>query len=94
VVLHELAANAAKYGALSTSEGALEVSWTVQDNHVHLTWRETGGPALEGPPAQKGFGSQLARLGVTGQLGGRISHDWQPTGVVISLVVPVQHLTA
>jgi two-component sensor histidine kinase len=70
----------------------LDVTWTVQDDQLVLTWRETGGPVVEGPPTQKGFGSQLARLGITGQLGGRIRHDWQPTGVVISVSVPLPHL--
>lgn len=93
LVLHELATNAAKYGALSTSEGSLEVTWAVADGQVLLTWRETGGPTLDGPPAKKGFGSQLARLGATGQLGGSINHDWQRTGLVISLEIPLQHLT-
>jgi two-component sensor histidine kinase len=93
LVLHELATNAAKYGALSSPEGALEVTWVVEDEHLRLTWRETGGPILAGPPARKGFGSQLARLGISGQLGGTICHEWQPTGVVVSVMVPLPHLS-
>jgi PAS domain S-box-containing protein len=92
LVLHELATNAAKYGALSSAEGALEVTWAVEDDHLRLTWQETGGPVLKGPPARTGFGSQLARLSISGQLGGTISHDWQPTGVVIRVVVPLPYL--
>ncbi len=92
LVLNELATNAAKYGALSAPQGSLEVSWTIEDGHLLLAWQENGGPAIEGPPARKSFGSQLVRLGVTGQLGGSIHHDWQLTGVTITLVIPLEQL--
>ncbi len=93
LVLNELATNAAKYGALSTPEGTLEVTWTANEDHLVLRWQEKGGPVVEAPPARKGFGSQLARLGVTGQLGGSIVYDWQPSGVVIVLSVPLEQLS-
>jgi PAS domain S-box-containing protein len=92
LVFHELATNAAKYGALSAPQGELEVSWTVDSGHLLLTWRETGSPPIESPPDRKGFGSQLVRLGVTGQLGGSIQHDWQRAGVAVSLVIPLEQL--
>ena len=91
-MLHELATNAAKYGALSVPEGSLDVTWQVDGEALTLTWRELDGPVIESPPVRKGFGSQLARMGVTGQLGGAIAHDWQPTGVIISLVVPLEQI--
>jgi PAS domain S-box-containing protein len=85
LTLHELATNAAKYGALSTSEGLLDIAWAHQGENLVLTWSETGGPPVTGTPKRFGFGSQLARLSATGQLGGAITFDWQPTGVRITL---------
>ena len=93
LVLHEFATNAAKYGALSSAEGELEVAWSAGNDHLVLSWQEMGGPAVEGPPSRKGFGTQLARLGVTGQLGGRLHHDWRPSGVVLRLELPLDQLS-
>jgi two-component sensor histidine kinase len=81
----EVTPNAAKYGALSTSEGLLDIAWAHQGENLVLTWSETGGPPVTGTPKRFGFGSQLARLSATGQLGGAITFDWQPTGVRITL---------
>jgi two-component sensor histidine kinase len=92
LVLHELATNAAKYGALSVAEGVLEVNWTAEEDHLTLRWQENGGPVVEAPPQRKGFGTQLARLGVTSQLGGSIAYDWPSSGVVILLTVPLEQL--
>jgi two-component sensor histidine kinase len=58
LILHELATNAAKYGAFSSSRGLLQVSWTVSDDRLNLTWDETEGPAVEHVGAA-GFGSRL-----------------------------------
>ena len=92
LVLHELATNAAKHGALSVPEGRLEVTWRAEDETMVFTWREQGGPHIEGSPARKGFGSQLARLGITGQLGGFITFDWPPSGVLITVAVPLEYI--
>ena len=93
LVLHEFATNAAKYGALLSAEGELEVAWSARGDHLALSWQEMGGPAVEGPPSRKGFGSQLARLGVTGQLGGSLHYDWRPSGVVLHLEIPLEQLS-
>ena len=53
-----------------------------------LTWTERGGPRIERQGDAEGFGSMLARMTVTGQLGGEISRDWQPEGLVIRLSFP------
>ena len=58
LILHELATNAAKYGAFSSSHGLLQVSWTVSDDRLNLTWDETEGPAVEHVGAA-GFGTRL-----------------------------------
>ncbi|SDP74399.1 hypothetical protein SAMN04488512_13418 [Sulfitobacter litoralis] len=85
LILHELATNAAKYGALSAATGKLRVAWDLVGDVLTLDWKETGGPELTGPPLQNGFGSKLAKLSATGQLGGEIEYDWQPSGVEVHL---------
>jgi len=82
MALHELTTNAAKYGALSVPGGRLEVSWWTEGSMVHLLWRETGGPALAGPPQRQGFGAQLIRQTFESRLGGRIWSRWETGGLV------------
>jgi PAS domain S-box-containing protein len=93
LLLHEFAANAAKYGALSSPTGHVAVRWTVAKDELRLRWQEQGGPCLNGPPEGEGFGSLLARTTVEGQLGGRISRDWKPEGLSAHLAIPVTSLT-
>ena len=85
LILHEMATNAAKYGALSAANGKLRVAWNLAEDVLTLNWTETGGPELAGPPQQTGFGSQLARLSATGQLGGGIEHVWHQSGLEVRL---------
>jgi two-component sensor histidine kinase len=70
MVVHELATNAAKYGALSNGSGRVSVAWNQhsQPNLVKLVWQESGGPEV-GPPKQKGFGSHLIERAFGSQLG-------------------------
>lgn len=93
LVLHELATNAAKYGALSTTEGRLELGWAPEGETLALTWRETGGPAAMRPQAT-GFGTRLAELTVQGQLGGRIARHWPPEGLRVEIELPLGQLGA
>jgi len=92
LTLHELATNAVKYGALSTPDGRLDITWSREDAHLVLTWAEAGGPLVAGPPARSGFGSQLARITVSRQLGGAITFNWHPTGLHIVLTADLRHL--
>jgi hypothetical protein len=62
LVLHELATNAVKHGALLAAEGLIEIDWSVENGELLLKWEERNGPPLDGPLASKGFGSLLARL--------------------------------
>jgi len=89
LVLHELATNAAKYGALSVLEGRLEIEWRIATDALTVTWTERGGPAIEKPPERKGFGSQLARTSVGSQLGGSIAYDWTAEWGRIVLAAPL-----
>lgn len=92
LVLHELATNATKYGALSHGDGRIAISWTAADGALGLTWRESGGPEITGAPAGQGFGSLLARRSIEGQLGGVLSYDWRPEGLLVSLSAPMERL--
>lgn len=93
LVLHELATNASKYGALSATDGYLTIACWQDGDIVSLVWQERGGPIIESPPASKGFGSQLARKSVIDQLDGEISYDWQREGLRVELRVPLAHLS-
>jgi len=87
LAIHELATNAAKYGALSVPEGRLEVSWRLNGNEMSLDWVERGGPA-SAPPKRKGFGSKVIDASVRHQLGGSLECDWADTGLRCAIRVP------
>ena len=88
LIFHELATNASKYGALSSADGRIELTLTVQDGMVTLHWCERGGPVLAGSPDDQGFGSQLIEMSATRQLGGRVERNWAPDGLEVNLTVP------
>jgi len=78
LVLHELGTNAAKYGALSQSEGEVHLEWRIEGGELVLSWRESGGPPVT-MPAATGFGSTLIGSGIGGN---RAVADWRPEGVI------------
>jgi PAS domain S-box-containing protein len=80
LALHELATNAAKYGALTAVEGRIHLAWRVEAGLLHLSWRESGGPAVT-PPTRRGFGSRLLEEGLVQDLGGETKLDYAPEGV-------------
>jgi two-component sensor histidine kinase len=88
LVVHELATNAAKYGALSRPEGRLEVSWLVDEARLALTWREFGGPPVVAPE-RRGFGSRLIERSLEGQLGGGAVLDFAPDGLICRIELPL-----
>lgn len=92
LLLHELATNSAKYGSLSSPEGRLAILGSIQGEDYRIEWRESGGPAVDRPPTQKGFGSRLMQISVEGQMGGRIEHAWQPDGLQVSVAIPLAAL--
>jgi PAS domain S-box-containing protein len=93
LLLHEFATNSVKYGALSATAGQIQIHCADRAGAVVITWTERGGPPVVSPIRNKGFGDLLVRATVTGQLGGEISRDWKPEGLVIRLSVPREHLT-
>lgn len=88
MVIHELATNAVKYGALARKDGRLRVGWErLPGQLVRMEWREESPEPIQ-PPSATGFGSRLiARL--MAQLGGSIGYDWRPTGLVAELAFPL-----
>jgi PAS domain S-box-containing protein len=93
LLLHEFGTNSAKYGALSAPKGQIEIVSAEHGQTLALTWTERGGPAITSPPDSEGFGTTLTRGTVRGQLGGEISRDWRPEGLVIRLSLPRERLT-
>jgi two-component sensor histidine kinase len=92
LVFHELATNAAKYGALNGRAGALAISWTAADHAVDLTWAETGCAGMAAPKTG-GYGQKL--VAATLQLmGGQIDYDWRDDGLRVRLQVPLAALKA
>ncbi|MCA1399625.1 PAS domain S-box-containing protein [Bradyrhizobium elkanii] len=87
VVLHELATNAIKYGALSNTRGRIELAWSrAEDGQLVLRWTELGGPRVKAPQ-RKGFGSRLIE-GTINPLGGKVLFDWRAEGLVCEIAVP------
>jgi PAS domain S-box-containing protein len=89
LALHELATNAAKYGALSQPSGRLQVSWSLANARLELQWIERGGPA-PGQVEPGGFGLRVIKASVEGQLDGKVEFDWRRDGLRCSLSVPLQ----
>lgn len=85
MVIHELATNAVKYGALSTPAGSLDISSSADESDVFLVWAETGGPQLPASPQQTGYGSKLIERSMFSRFRGTLDYDWQQTGLVVTL---------
>jgi two-component sensor histidine kinase len=90
LILHELATNAAKYGALGHPGGRLLVSWTTIDV-LDLQWSERGGP-VQAAPSGRGFGSTLIKRTVDGQFKGTIDYRWEAHGLDIAIRLPMHAL--
>jgi len=87
LALHELATNAAKYGALSMEAGHVDLTWRLSDVRLELSWKESGGPQIV-PPTRQGYGSRAIVAGIERQLGGIVKFDWQTSGLRCTLSVP------
>ena len=94
MVIHELATNSVKYGALSSSAGFLDISSSTEAGRIHLIWAETGGPPIVGHPELTGFGSRLIARTVSSQLRGELAYDWQESGLVVTIGMPEDALAA
>jgi two-component sensor histidine kinase len=103
MALHELATNAAKYGALSTPEGRVAVRWrrerTAEEGGgtLRIEWVEEGGPPVRpaaGAGRRPGFGTRLIEGAIRRQLGGTVTLDWAPEGLRCTLAIPARRLEA
>lgn len=92
LVIHELATNAAKYGALSRPAGSVRIAWALgPTGNCIVTWQESGGPRVE-TPTRTGFGSTLIERVVPFDLGGEAEIAYAPDGVVATLNIPARHV--
>ncbi|HET7384570.1 MAG TPA: response regulator, partial [Pseudolabrys sp.] len=87
LALHELATNAAKYGALSTDAGRVDLTWQTKSGKLELVWAESGGPEIA-LPDRRGYGSRAIIAGIERQLGGLVNFDWHASGLRCTLCVP------
>jgi PAS domain S-box-containing protein len=91
VTLHELATNAAKYGALSAAKGHVQVRWSLAaDGRIILRWTEIGGPLVK-PPRRQGFGTRVME-GMIRQFKGEMRFDWRAEGLACEIVLPGQKI--
>ncbi len=89
MVVHELSTNAAKYGALSSPDGEVDIAWSRRANRLELTWTERGGPPVA-VPTQLGFGSRLIEKLATGDLRGSVETNYEQQGLVVRIAATVR----
>jgi PAS domain S-box-containing protein len=97
MAIHELATNAAKYGALSSSAGRLQVSWSIKsggaDKSLRVHWVERDGPPVS-EPEQEGFGTRLLKRGIQSELHGTTSLHYDPEGLRCEIEIPLPNASA
>ena len=98
LVIHELATNAAKYGALSGEAGRVEIYWAMApgsaEGRLCIDWHERGGPEVQGAPTRRGFGSTVMQASVERQLKGKVRLDWEAQGLSCQLALPSDQIVA
>jgi two-component sensor histidine kinase len=87
LVLHELATNAGKYGALSTDGGRVDVCWGIESNTFNMSWIETNGPPVSAPE-RRGFGTMVMEAMAEHTVDGTVSLDYASSGVTWRLICP------
>ena len=91
LIIHELATNASKYGALKDAGGRITITWETDEGIVSLQWSETGGPIINSAPIKSGFGSTLAQRTVK-QFGGVLTREWRSEGLSITMILSIARL--
>ena len=92
LVFHELATNSAKYGALASENGKVDVIIGQQDREVSINWIEREGPKVAGEPAETGVGTRLVQMAITQQLAGSIERHWLPEGLRVEMRIAANRL--
>jgi two-component sensor histidine kinase len=95
MIVNELTTNAVKYGALSRPDGRIRIDWSIDEGpgpRLRLAWAEMNGPSIQ-PPARRGFGSSLIEQSITRELGGTLAKNFDATGLVCTITVPLERLT-
>ena len=95
LAIHELATNSTKYGALSSENGSVTISWTIEPSEepmLRFHWSEMGGPIVI-PPSRRGFGSRIIERTVGAELSGKAEIDFRGDGVKYELFAPISALT-
>jgi two-component sensor histidine kinase len=85
LVIHELATNSLKYGALSSPNGTLDIACAHPDTEIAIVWTERGGPTVSPPVGPGGFGSKLVTRSMAAQLGGSIERQWLEEGLIATI---------
>lgn len=93
LLFHELATNAAKYGALSRHDGTIDIQTQREGEDLRIDWIERGGPDAAEVGKQEGFGTRLISLSVEGQMGGSVERRWRSEGLEMTIRVPAKNLT-
>jgi two-component sensor histidine kinase len=90
LALHELATNASKYGALSTSSGHVDIEWQIDGDNFAMSWMEHGGPPVK-PPERPGFGTLVTDSMVRQSINGEVQLDYLPSGLAWRLSCPAEN---
>jgi PAS domain S-box-containing protein len=93
MAVHELATNAAKYGALSVKNGLIAIAWTIESGVLTIHWTERGGPRVT-QPSRSGFGRVLLERALASDLQGEVSMDFAPQGLTCTIALPLHNHTA
>ena len=88
-MLHELATNAVKYGALSVPAGHVDLTWDTHASRFRWRWHERGGPLVK-TPERAGFGSRMIERALALQLSGQVNIDYPPTGLICTIDAPLE----
>ncbi len=94
LLIHELASNAVKHGALSVAGGSIHIASHNSHGELRLVWHESGGPAVTQPPSRRGFGSTLFERALPTLAGSRFDRRWAPDGLIATLIIPLSALQA
>ncbi len=92
LIVHELATNSLKYGALSVGTGTLDVSCSAHNEAVTIVWSESGGPPVQKPTGPAGYGTRLVERSVSRHLGGSIGYNWAKDGIVVTVKVDPERI--